>query len=143
MWIHTGASADAGRLARLDGVESVAGPYSTASATVESRGTRASVELRGAVEPPATGRPLLVSGHWLDQTRPDGVVLEESLARALWAEPGDTLTVPGTARTLTVLGVTDSAEPRYRPGERSGSSGRCPPRCGARTDVRARSSVCA
>ncbi|MET7724206.1 FtsX-like permease family protein [Streptomyces mirabilis] len=120
VWIHTGASADAGRLARLDGVESVAGPYSTASATVESRGTRASVELRGAVEPPATGRPLLVSGHWLDQARPDGVVLEESLARALWAEPGDTLTVPGTARTLTVLGVTDSAEPRYRPGERSG-----------------------
>lgn len=120
VWIHTGASADVGRLARLDGVESVAGPYRTASATVESRGTRASVELRGAVEPPVTGRPLLVSGHWLDQARPDGVVLEDSLARALWAEPGDTLTVPGTTRTLTVLGVTDSAEPRYRPGERSG-----------------------
>lgn len=120
VWIHTGASADAGQLARLDGVESVAGPYRTASATVESRGTRAYVELRGAVEPPATGRPLLVSGHWLDQDRPDGVVLEDSLARALWAEPGDTLTVPGTARALTVLGVADSAEPRYRPGERSG-----------------------
>ncbi|MFF1767332.1 ABC transporter permease [Streptomyces sp. NPDC058249] len=120
VWIHTGASADAGRLAKLDGVESVAGPYRTASATVESRGTRASVELRGDVEPPATGRPLLASGHWLDPARPDGVVLEESLARALWAEPGDTLTVPGTTRTLTVLGVVDSAEPRYRPGERSG-----------------------
>ncbi|MFJ1607348.1 ABC transporter permease [Streptomyces sp. NPDC088253] len=120
VWIHTGASADAGRLARLDGVESVAGPYRTASATVESRGTRASVELRAAVEPPTTGRPLLVSGHWLDPARPDGVVLEDSLARALWAEPGDTLTVPGTSRTLTVLGVADSAEPHYSPGERSG-----------------------
>lgn len=120
VWIHTSASADAERLAELDGIESVAGPYRTASATVESRGTRASVEVRGAVEPPATGRPLLTSGHWLDPARPDGVVLEDSLARALWAEPGDTLTVPGTPRTLTVLGVADSAEPRYSPGERSG-----------------------
>ncbi len=106
--------------ARLDGVESVAGPYSTASVTVESRGRHSSVELRGAVEPPATGRPLLVSGHWLKPGRPDGVVLkEESLARALSAEPG-TPSPSGTARALTVLGVTDSAEPRYRPGERSG-----------------------
>ncbi|WP_406479126.1 ABC transporter permease [Streptomyces sp. NBC_01615] len=120
VWIHTGPSADADRLADLDGVESVAGPYPTTAATVESRGTRASVELRGTVEPPTTGRPLLDSGRWLDPARPDGVVLESSLARALWAEPGDTLTVPGTARTLTVLGVADSAEPRYSPGEHSG-----------------------
>ncbi|MEV0494372.1 ABC transporter permease [Streptomyces atratus] len=120
VWIHTGPSADARRLAALDGVESVAGPYHTASATVESRGTRASVELRGAVERLGTGQPLLASGGWLDPARPDGVVLEDSLARALLAEPGDTLTVPNTTRTLTVLGVADSAEPRYRPGERSG-----------------------
>ncbi|WP_369238359.1 FtsX-like permease family protein [Streptomyces sp. R21] len=120
VWIHTGPSADAARLARLDGVGSVAGPYPTASATVASRGTRASVELRGTVEPPAMGRPLLTSGHWLDSAAPDGVVLESSLARALWATPGDTLTLPGTGRTLTVRGVADSAEPHYRPGERSG-----------------------
>ena len=120
VWIHTGPSADAARLAKLDGVGSVAGPYPTASATVASRGTRASVELRGTVEPPAMGRPLLTSGHWLDSADPDGVVLESSLARALWAAPGDTLALPGTGRTLTVLGVADSAEPHYRPGERSG-----------------------
>ncbi|MET7702988.1 FtsX-like permease family protein [Streptomyces sp. NPDC005485] len=120
VWIHTGPSADAARLAKLDGVGPVAGPYPTASATVASRGTRASVELRGTVEPPATGRPLMTSGNWLDPTAPDGVVLESSLARALWAAPGDTLTLPGTGRTLTVLGVADSAEPHYRPGERSG-----------------------
>jgi len=120
VWIHTGPTADAHKLAELDGVESVAGPYPTAAATLESRGTRASVELRGAVEPPATGRPLLTSGRWLDPATADGVVLESSLAQALWAEPGDTLTVPGTARTLTVLGVADSAEPGYSPGERSG-----------------------
>ncbi|MFF6996968.1 FtsX-like permease family protein [Streptomyces sp. NPDC008313] len=120
VWIRTGASADAGRLAELDGVDSVSGPYRTRSVTVESRGTRAAVELRGAVDPPGTARPLLSSGRWLDPARPDGVVLESTLARALWAEPGDTLTVPGTTRTLTVLGVAASAEPGYSPGERPG-----------------------
>ncbi|WP_328724389.1 ABC transporter permease [Streptomyces sp. NBC_00259] len=122
VWIHTGPSADPGRLARLDGVETVSGPYSTSSATVASRGARAAVELRGAgAEPPATGRPLLTSGHWLSPGTPDGVVLESSLARALVAGPGDTLTVSGTSGALTVLGVADSAEPRYRAGERSGT----------------------
>ncbi|MEU4995494.1 FtsX-like permease family protein [Streptomyces sp. NPDC021622] len=121
VWIHTGADTDAGRLARLGGVESVSGPYRTAATAVESHGARASVELRAATgAPPATGRPLLTSGRWLDPATPDGVVLEHGLARALWAEPGDTLKLPGTARTLTVLGVADSAEPGYSPGERSG-----------------------
>src|SRR5690606_27826622 len=40
--------------------------------------------------------------------------------RALLTAPGETLTVPGTGRTLTVVGIADSAEPRYRPGERAG-----------------------
>ncbi|MFE3323617.1 ABC transporter permease [Streptomyces sp. NPDC059176] len=122
VWIHTGADADPARLGSLDGVRSVSGPYRTALATVESRGARASVELRGAgATPPATGRPLLTSGHWLTPGTPDGVVLESTLARALVAGPGDTLTLRGSGRTLTVLGVADSAETRYRPGERSGT----------------------
>ncbi|MES4892460.1 FtsX-like permease family protein [Streptomyces sp. NPDC096012] len=120
VWIHTAASADARRLARLPGVDSVAGPYRTEAATVSSRGVRASVELRGLARPPSVGRPLLTAGHWLDPAEPDGVVLESGLARALLAEPGDTLTLPGTARTLTVEGIADSAEPRYGPGERPG-----------------------
>ncbi|MCT4351864.1 ABC transporter permease [Streptomyces sp. Je 1-79] len=121
VWIHTSPAADTGLLPALDGVEQVSGPYRTAAETVASRGTRARVELRAAPdEPPATGRPLLTSGRWLDDTVPDGVVLESSLARALWAEPGDRLTVP-TGRTLTVLGVADSAESRYSPGERPGT----------------------
>ncbi|MBD0842565.1 ABC transporter permease [Streptomyces sp. TRM68416] len=120
VWLHTAESADAGKLSALDGVTAVAGPYPTAAATLASRGVRASVELRGTPEKPSVGRPLLTSGHWLDPAAPDGVVLETRLARSLLAGPGDTLTVPGTARTLTVLGVADSAEPRYRPGERPG-----------------------
>ncbi|WP_030898436.1 FtsX-like permease family protein [Streptomyces sp. NRRL S-474] len=120
VWLHTDTAADTGELAELDGVDSVAGPYPTASTTVASRGSRASVELRGTEERPAVGRPPIVSGHWLDPANPNGVVLESRLARALLAEPGDTLTVPGTARQLTVVGLADSAEPRYRPGEQPG-----------------------
>ncbi|MDQ0596623.1 putative ABC transport system permease protein [Streptomyces canus] len=120
VWIHTEPSAKVSDLARLDGVEAVAGPYPTASATVTSRGSRASVELRGTTEQPAIGRPLLTSGRWLDPATPDGVVLEKSLARALLAEPGDALTLSGGAGPLTVLGIADSAEPQYRRGERSG-----------------------
>ncbi|MFJ4649450.1 ABC transporter permease [Streptomyces bobili] len=120
VWLHTGPTAAADRLAALDGVESVAGPYPVAAATVTSRGARASVELRGTAELPSVGRPLLAAGRWLDPATPDGVVLEGRLARALVAEPGDTLALPGTTRALTVLGIADSAEPRYRPGDRPG-----------------------
>ncbi|MGC9538637.1 ABC transporter permease [Streptomyces sp. UG1] len=120
VWLHTGASADTGKLSGIGDVESVAGPYPTASTTLASQGTRASVELRGTPERPSVGRPLVTSGHWLDPADPDGVVLETRLARALLATPGDTLTLPGTGRTLTVLGIADSAEPRYRAGEQPG-----------------------
>ncbi|AZM62934.1 MULTISPECIES: ABC transporter permease [unclassified Streptomyces] len=118
--LHTTAAADAGRLASLDGVDAMAGPYPTAPVTLASQGGRASVELRGTSGRPDVGRPLITSGHWLDTATPDGVVLESRLARALLTAPGDTLTVPGTARELTVVGIADSAEPRYRPGERAG-----------------------
>ncbi|MFE6894626.1 FtsX-like permease family protein [Streptomyces sp. NPDC057694] len=120
VWIHTSASADTARLAALNGVDSVAGPYPTESATLTAHGVRASAELRGTTGLPSVGRPLLTAGHWLRTSDPDGVVLETHLARALLAGPGDTLTLSGTGRTVTVLGIADSAEPRYSPGERPG-----------------------
>lgn len=123
LWLHTQAAADTHALARLDGVAGVSGPYRTAQATVESHGVRASVALRAAdTRPPQIARPLVAAGSWLD-TRTGGVVLESSLARVLWAEPGDTLTVAGpggSARTLRVAGVAEAAEPRYRPGGEPG-----------------------
>ncbi|MBT2388605.1 ABC transporter permease [Streptomyces sp. ISL-1] len=123
VWLHTRVAADMGALSALDGVAGVSGPYRTGQATIESRGVRASVALRAAgTQPPEIARPLVTEGSWLD-TRAEGVVLESSLARVLWAEPGDTLTVAGsdgTARNLRVAGVAEAAEPRYRPGGEPG-----------------------
>jgi putative ABC transport system permease protein len=119
--LHTDTSADPRRLAGLDGVDTVSGPYPTESVTLATHGVRASAELRGTPAPPAVGRPLLTAGRWPRPAQPDGVVLESGLARALLAGPGDTLTLPGTGRTLTVTGVADSAGPGYAPGERPGT----------------------
>ncbi|MFD7631305.1 ABC transporter permease, partial [Streptomyces sp. NPDC059851] len=125
VWLHTRAGADMDALSGVDGVASVSGPFRTAATTVESRGARASVTLRAAeVTPPETGRPLVTAGSWLtppdsDAERDGAVVLEASVARALWAEPGDTVRVigpDGTPRALRVSGVAEAAEPRYRPG---------------------------
>ncbi|MET8179885.1 FtsX-like permease family protein [Streptomyces sp. NPDC005336] len=124
VWIHTRAGADAGSLARLDGIEAASGPFRTARATLERGSTRASLELRAAgPKEPGTARPLVTSGTWLTSGARDGIVLESSLARALWAEPGDALTVraPGAkARTLRVAGIADTAEPHFDPGETPG-----------------------
>ncbi|WP_089101338.1 ABC transporter permease [Streptomyces hyaluromycini] len=120
VWLHTSRSAQLSKLTGLDGVESEAGPYATETTTLTSHGTRAAVELRATPQHLTIARPLLLSGHWLDPASPDGVVLESHLARALLAEPGDTLTLLGTARTVTVLGIADSAEPRYDPDEQPG-----------------------
>jgi putative ABC transport system permease protein len=123
VWLHTRVAANMGALSELDGVAGVSGPYRTGQAILESRGVRASVALRAAdTRPPEIARPLVTEGNWLD-TQAEGVVLESSLARVLWAEPGDTLTVAGsdgTARTLRVAGVAEAAEPRYRPGGEPG-----------------------
>ncbi|MEU4495801.1 FtsX-like permease family protein [Streptomyces sp. NPDC023998] len=119
VWLHTQGAADTDALSDLDGVTGVSGPYRTGRATLESRGVRASVSLRATgSRPPEIARPLVTAGHWLD-AQSDGVVLESSVARVLWAEPGDILTVAGAggaAHTLQVAGVAEAAEPRYRPG---------------------------
>ncbi|WP_329192266.1 MULTISPECIES: ABC transporter permease [unclassified Streptomyces] len=127
IWLHTRAgAADVDALGRLDGVAALSGPYRTAATTVESRGARAGVTLRAtSAQPPETGRPLLTAGSWLTAADSgagggDGtVVLETSVARALWAEPGETVRVTGpdgTARELRVAGIAEAAEPRYQPG---------------------------
>ncbi|MGK5498699.1 FtsX-like permease family protein [Streptomyces sp. URMC 125] len=124
VWIHTRADAEPDRLAGLEGVTGVAGPFATARTTVELGGARAAVELRATgPEPPAVARPLVTAGRTAEGGADDEIVLEGSLAAALWAEAGDTVTVrggPGVERELRVVGVADTAERRYAPGERPG-----------------------
>ncbi|MFD5065137.1 FtsX-like permease family protein [Streptomyces sp. NPDC058394] len=120
IWIHTGTSADLGKLSAVDGVEAAAGPYATSSATLASRGVRAAVELRATPRLPGVGRPLLTAGRWLDPRNPRGVVLESRLARALLASPGDSLSLKGVSQRITVVGIADSAEAHYRPGGQPG-----------------------
>ncbi|MER7663717.1 FtsX-like permease family protein [Streptomyces sp. NPDC096193] len=126
VWLHTRAAADTDALSGLsdlEGVAGVSGPYRTGKATLESRGVRASVSLRATgPRPPDVARPLVTGGHWL-KAGAGGVVLESSVARVLWAEPGDSLTVKGpdgASHTLRVAGVAEAAEPRYRPGGEPG-----------------------
>ncbi|AYV31840.1 FtsX-like permease family protein [Streptomyces sp. ADI95-16] len=131
IWLHTragAAGADIDALSRVAGVEALSGPYRTTATTVESRGARVGVTLREtAAAAPETGRPLITAGSWL--TPPDegaragteagAVVLETSVARALWAEPGDTVRVTGpdgAPHELRVSGIAEVAEPRYHPG---------------------------
>jgi putative ABC transport system permease protein len=123
IWLQTRPGADPAALSRLEGVEALSGPYRTATTTVESRGARAAVALRATgVRPPGTGRPLVTSGSWLapqDGGAARAVVLESSVARSLWAEPGDTVRVTGqdgAVRSLRVTGVAEAAEPPYRAG---------------------------
>ncbi|MCX4631939.1 FtsX-like permease family protein [Streptomyces sp. NBC_01443] len=136
IWLQTRAGADMGALSGVDGVAALAGPYRTAATTVESRGARVGVTLRAVpAAPPETGRPLVTDGSWFprpdDGVRGDSgtgvaadtgsgaVVLETSVARALWAEPGDTVRVTGpdgAPHVLQVSGIAEVAEPRYHPG---------------------------
>ncbi|MET9346401.1 FtsX-like permease family protein [Streptomyces termitum] len=129
IWLQDHGGPDPAALApltSLDEVAAVSGPFRTAAATLESGGARAGTVLRAAgPRPPGTARPLLTAGRWPDGDD-DAIVLERSLATALWAEPGETVTVtlPGrdgpAGRALRVAGIAETAEPRYRPGRGGG-----------------------
>jgi putative ABC transport system permease protein len=124
VWIHTRAGTDLRPLSRMDGVTAVAGPYQTAIATAVQEGQRAPLELRAlGSELPEVGRPVLAQGRWLDPARPDGVVLERTLARVLRIGVGDRLNVRGlngVRNSLPVTGLADASDqgpyPAWTPG---------------------------
>ncbi|MGW7002694.1 FtsX-like permease family protein [Streptomyces sp. NPDC054933] len=124
LWLHVRPGVDTSPLARLDGVAAVAGPYRTAPSTLVRSAEKVPLELR-AVGPglPTVSRPLVRSGRWLDPSVSNGVVLEGSFARSVWAAAGDTVTVrglDGATHTMRVLGVADTADqgayPNWTPG---------------------------
>lgn len=126
VWLRTdgtGTAAGTAALSRLDGVTGVSGPFRTLTVTAQHGREKAALDLRASgATPPRVGRPLLDRGRWLDGGAGDGLVLEESVATALWAEPGDEITLTGGGRrsTVRVVGVAATAEPRYAPGDTPG-----------------------
>jgi putative ABC transport system permease protein len=124
VWIHAVPGTDLGSLSHMDGVTGVSGPYQTASATAVQEGQRAPLELRAmGDEMPEVGHPVLAKGHWLDPSRPEGVVLERTLARVLRVGVGDTLNVRGldaVRHDLQVIGIADDSSqgpyPTVTPG---------------------------
>lgn len=113
VWIHARADTDLRPLSAMAGVTGVAGPYQTAAATAVQQGQRAPLELRamGSV-PPKVGHPVVAKGRWLDTSRPDGVVIERTLARTLRVHVGDELSVRGLdARRhgLPMIGIADDS----------------------------------
>ncbi|MGW1378856.1 FtsX-like permease family protein [Streptomyces sp. NPDC002446] len=126
VWIHAQAGAPAGSLARLDEVRATSGPFATVrtTASLQPGGAKATLELRGTAERPATAAPRTVAGRWLDAGADagatQGIVLDSSTARAMWAEPGDSLTLSGFARPLRVVGIAETAEAPFHAGQTPG-----------------------
>ncbi|WP_431948662.1 FtsX-like permease family protein [Actinacidiphila sp. bgisy167] len=123
VWLRADGGADTAALSRIDGVTAVSGPFRTLTVTAQHGQEKAALDLRAAgPTPPAVGRPLMDRGSWLDGGAGDGIVLERSVASALWAEPGDEISVTRGGRhgTVRVVGVAGTAEPRYAPGDNPG-----------------------
>jgi putative ABC transport system permease protein len=124
VWVHARAGTDLSPLPRMDGVTGVTGPFQTAVATALREGQRAPLELRAmGSRLPDVGRPVLAKGHWLDPSRPDGVVLERTLARVLRIGVGDRLNVrglDGQRHSLPLIGLADESDqgpyPAVTPG---------------------------
>jgi putative ABC transport system permease protein len=111
-------------LRSLPGVQAVAGPYQTASATLEQGAVRSPVELRAMTSAlPQMSTPLIVAGTWLRPAVRNGVVLEASFAAATHVAVGDLISVEGIdgdTVSVRVVGIADTADqgfyPQWTPG---------------------------
>jgi putative ABC transport system permease protein len=111
-------------LRSVPGVQAVAPPYQSASATLEQGPVKSQVELRAMTQtPPVMSAPLIVAGTWLRSSAPDGAVIEASFAQAVHVGVGSRITVDGidgTTVPMQVIGIADTADqgfyPQWTPG---------------------------
>jgi putative ABC transport system permease protein len=126
IWLRLAPGSDIGALrSRVQGVTAVAGPYRAAAATVVRDKVKQPAELRGmGLRPPAIGRPLMESGHWLSRAQPDGIVLESSFAEALHAAEGSLLNLDNTAglpvARVRVIGIAETSDQGFYPDQPPG-----------------------
>src|SRR5215469_14680313 len=115
IWLHLAPGTDAASIRSLPGVTAIARPEEATAATAILPWQRSRVELRAmSPVPPAIGRPLMASAHWLSAAAPGGVVLEVTFAEAVHAAVGDELTldnVDGSIATrVRVAGLAETAD---------------------------------
>src|SRR5260370_39376078 len=93
IWLHLAPGTDTAKLQRtVPGIDALTGPYPATPATLLQPGERTRVELRAMTpHPPVIGRPLVVSGRWLNPAATDDVVLEATCAQAVHVSVGQRL----------------------------------------------------
>ena len=122
--IYFASGTNTAELSSVPGVQAVARPYQTASATLEQGAVRSPVELRAMTPvPPAMSAPIVVAGSWLRSSAQDGVVLEASFAQAVHVGVGMRIVadgIDGTRVPMRVIGIADTADqgfyPQWTPG---------------------------
>jgi putative ABC transport system permease protein len=124
IWLRLAARTQVAPLRRIDGVTTVAGPYTTSAATLVQGPVQSPVELR-AMTPtmPSVGRLLVRAGGWLADAQPDGVVLEASFAEAVHAAVGARLVIDGldgSSVRVRVIGIADTSDQGFYPDQTPG-----------------------
>jgi putative ABC transport system permease protein len=124
MVVYLSSGTNPGTLEELPGIQSVAGPYQAAPATLEQGPVQSPVQLT-AMTPklPAMSTPIVVAGTWLQADQPDGVVLEASFAAAVHVTTGKVISVQSVDAqpvSMRVIGIADTADqgfyPQWTPG---------------------------
>jgi putative ABC transport system permease protein len=124
IWMRLAPGTGTGGLRRIGGVTAVAGPYTTASATLSQGPLQAPVGLR-AMTPamPAVGKLLVRQGSWLTGGVPKGVVVEASFAQALHLTVGTRLVldgIDGSSVGVRVIGIADTSDQGFYPDQTPG-----------------------
>jgi putative ABC transport system permease protein len=123
IWLRLAPGTPVTPLAQISGVTAVAGPYTTAAATLVQGPVQSPVELRATPAMPSVGRLLVRSGTWLAAAQPSGVVLEASFAEAVHAAVGSELVIAGldgSSVRVRVTGIADTSDQGFYPDQTPG-----------------------
>jgi putative ABC transport system permease protein len=123
IWMHLAPGTKTSGLSQIAGVN-IAGPYTTAAASIVQGQVESAVELR-VMKPkmPLVGRLVLRKGSWLSHSVRDGVVLEYSFAQAINAMVNSMLVIReagGRAVRVPVIGIAATSDQGFYPSQTPG-----------------------